>query len=103
MTEIKGRCPHGEFDLAKGCPHCIAERRQRGILPEQDEMEAGLNKEMRGIKLTDYLSNEQITDWEELMVQIRSGSCNSINIASEKRRELMCAVDDFILAHNNTH
>jgi len=43
MTEGKGRCPHGEFELIEGCAHCVAERRQSGIRPEQDEMEDGLN------------------------------------------------------------
>lgn len=27
MTEGKGKCPHGEFDLRTGCPQCIAEKR----------------------------------------------------------------------------
>jgi len=26
MTEGKGKCRHGEFDLFEGCPQCIAER-----------------------------------------------------------------------------
>lgn len=26
MTEGKGKCPHGEFDLRTGCPQCTAER-----------------------------------------------------------------------------
>lgn len=54
---------------------------------------------MKGIKITDYLKPAQIVEWEELMAQIRSGGYSSINVASEKRRELMCAVDDFILAN----
>jgi len=50
VTEEKGHCKHGEFNLAEGCPLCIAERRQVGIKPEQDEMENGLNNE--GLTLT---------------------------------------------------
>ena len=41
----KGHCKHGEFNLTEGCPQCIAERRQSGLRPEQDEMEDGLNNE----------------------------------------------------------
>ena len=40
-----GTCKHGEFDLEKGCPQCLAERRKAGIKPENDEMEDGLNAE----------------------------------------------------------
>lgn len=29
MQETKGHCEHGEFDLEKGCPQCIAEREAR--------------------------------------------------------------------------
>lgn len=28
MTEGKGKCRHGEFDLNEGCPQCMAERRE---------------------------------------------------------------------------
>lgn len=45
MTTEKGHCKHGEFLLAEGCTQCIAERRQSGVRPEQDEMEDGLNNE----------------------------------------------------------
>jgi len=44
-----GHCKHGEFELGKGCAHCIddamRERRKDGIRPEQDELEDGLNSE----------------------------------------------------------
>lgn len=40
----KGHCKHGEFDLAKGCPKCIAERREHcgssGIEPVTAAQEA---------------------------------------------------------------
>jgi len=45
VTTEKGHCKHGEFLLAEGCTQCIAERRQSGVRPEQDEMEDGLNNE----------------------------------------------------------
>ena len=35
-----GNCPHGKFDLEKGCPQCIEERRAVGIRPGQPGMEA---------------------------------------------------------------
>ena len=58
--------------------------------------------EKKDIKITDYLNKPgQISDWENLMAQIRSGGFTTINVASDKRRELMCAVDDFILAHDD--
>jgi len=42
----KGTCEkHGEFILAEGCPGCLAERREAGITPAQDELEDGLNQE----------------------------------------------------------
>ena len=36
----KGKCPHGEFDLFKGCPQCIAEKVAKGeaiVMPEGTE------------------------------------------------------------------
>ena len=46
MAETKGYCKkHGEFILRDGCPQCLAERRQAGITPAQDELEDGLNQE----------------------------------------------------------
>lgn len=49
MTD-KGTCEkHGEFVLTEGCRGCAADRvfyrRNSGITPQQDEMEAGLNQE----------------------------------------------------------
>ena len=42
----KGTCEkHGEFILSEGCLGCLAERRARGIKPENDELEDGLNAE----------------------------------------------------------
>ncbi len=47
MQETEGTCPKHKvkFTLIEGCPQCLAERRQAGIRPEQDEMENGLNQE----------------------------------------------------------
>lgn len=62
-----GHCKHGTFSLLDGCPKCIAERRQAGIKPDQDEMEDGLNAE--GLTLsaaTDYgKMAEESTDLNE--------------------------------------
>lgn len=38
MTETKGKCPHGEFELTEGCPQCIAERRQASIRTEPETL-----------------------------------------------------------------
>ena len=60
MITDKGSCRHGEFDLRKGCPQCIAERQAEAEVnspenikkrieavqrPEQVGMEEGLNSE----------------------------------------------------------
>ena len=58
-----GTCKHGEFELMEGCPTCIAERRQAGIRPEQDEMEEGLNSE--GLTLANSLVKVQYYKGEE--------------------------------------
>ena len=36
--EDKGHCPHGEFDIHKGCKLCIAERRLTGTLSPDTEL-----------------------------------------------------------------
>jgi len=60
-----GKCKHGEFELMEGCPTCIAERRQAGIKPEQDEMEEGLNSE--GLTLANSLVKVQYYRGDEPM------------------------------------
>ena len=40
-----GTCKHGKFDLMEGCEECVTERRAAGIIPQNDEMEEGLNAE----------------------------------------------------------
>ena len=59
----KGYCKHREFDLMEGCPQCIAERRQVGIRPEQDEMEDGLRGE--GLTLAEGEAEEEALVEEE--------------------------------------
>ncbi len=57
QEELKGHCKHGEFILSAGCPQCAMEwRRAMGILPQNDEMEDGLNSE----SLTLAVSEPQI-------------------------------------------
>lgn len=54
----KGHCKHGEFILTEGCAQCMAERRQAGITPQDDEMEDGLNAEGYTLAKAEELSPE---------------------------------------------
>jgi len=92
----KGNCKHGEFILTEGCPQCIAARREAGIMPEQDEMEDGLNNEGLTMVGTSLLTLRPGED-----VEVRSHYTEALRLLEYAESRVIATVEDTKIANND--
>jgi len=62
----KGQCKHGEFDLSKGCPQCIAERRDdNGLLGDLAQSLANKTGKPIAVEPAGIHAEPEVTEKEE--------------------------------------
>jgi len=84
-----GKCPHGEFDLRKGCPLCIADREEREGNTEASIAEAVKAAQKVPVKIKVTIPEEAT---EEEVVKVVEEVTNLVNVLEEIRQETAVAL-----------
>ena len=61
MTQTKGHCKHGEFDLETGCPACIEDRGEKKMSEMHSISDISGFRHMKCVPpVTDWMENSDI-------------------------------------------